>query len=138
MQARFTEALLKEAAHVDLPSHRIFSTTVSGQPKSEVLQELEQKHPNSTYHFVEDKLGTLDKVMSYKACLPCMFYIFRVNPKYRQVHVAAQVCQVKELEHWKLYLVDWGYNTKQERETAASNPRIQVVSHAQMSKALAA
>lgn len=62
MQARFTEALLKEKAKVDFSADRIFSTTVSGQPKSEVLQELEQKHPDTHYHFVEDKLGTLDKV----------------------------------------------------------------------------
>ena len=49
---------------------------------------------------------------------------------------ALQVCQVKELDHWMLYLVDWGYNTKQEREQAASNPRIQVVNHQQLSQAI--
>ena len=64
LQARFTEALMKDKAKVDFPADRIFSTTVSGQPKSEVLQELEQKHPGTEYHFVEDKLGTLDKVVT--------------------------------------------------------------------------
>ena len=49
---------------------------------------------------------------------------------------ALQVCQVKELDHWMLYLVDWGYNTKQEREQAANNPRIQVVNHQQLSQAI--
>lgn len=49
---------------------------------------------------------------------------------------ALQVCQVKELDHWMLYLVDWGYNTKQEREQASSNPRIQVVNHQQLSQAI--
>lgn len=47
-----------------------------------------------------------------------------------------QVCQVKELDHWMLYLVDWGYNTKQEREQAASNSRIHVVNHQQLSQAI--
>ena len=75
MQARFTEALLKEKAKLGLPSDRIFSTTVSGQPKSEVLQELEQKHPKTTYHFVEDKLGTLDKVLTNKPCLLCIIVL---------------------------------------------------------------
>ena len=51
------------------------------------------------------------------------------------VVMALQVCQVKELDHWQLYLVDWGYNTQQERDRAADNPRIHVVSHDQMSKA---
>ena len=50
--------------------------------------------------------------------------------------IKLQVCQVKELEHWQLYLVDWGYNTQQERERAASNPRIHVVNHEQMSQAM--
>ena len=45
-----------------------------------------------------------------------------------------QVCKLKELDHWMLCLVDWGYSTKQEREkkrkftplgviTGASRPR---------------
>lgn len=47
-----------------------------------------------------------------------------------------QVCQVKELDHWSLYLVDWGYNTKEERDRAADNPRVHVVNHQQLSKAI--
>jgi hypothetical protein len=31
------------------------------------------------------------------------------------------------LDQWRLYLVDWGYNTPEERERAAANPRIQVI-----------
>lgn len=106
-QARFTEALMKDKAKLDFSADRIFSTAETGQPKSDILKQLEHKHPNTSYHFVEDKLGTLDKV-----------------------------CQVKELEHWTLYLVDWGYNTHQEREQAAKNPRVHVVNHDQLSKAI--
>ena len=63
LQARFTEALLHGAAGVPIPAERIFSTTSTGQPKSEVLQHLEQQHPGApAFHFVEDKLGTLHKV----------------------------------------------------------------------------
>jgi hypothetical protein len=62
LQARFTEALLRDKARLDFASDRIYSTTVSGQPKSQVLQQLEQKHPSTQYHFVEDKYGTLEKV----------------------------------------------------------------------------
>lgn len=36
--------------------------TVSGKPKTLVLADLMAKHPDSELHFVEDKLGTLDKV----------------------------------------------------------------------------
>lgn len=35
--------------------------------------------------------------------------------------------QVPELSHWKLYLVNWGYNTEEERERAERNPRIEVI-----------
>ena len=31
------------------------------------------------------------------------------------------------LADWRLYLVDWGYNTAPERARAAQNPRIEVV-----------
>ena len=75
LQARFTEALMKDKAKVDFSADRIFSTAETGQPKSEVLKQLEQKHPGTSYHFVEDKLGTLDKVGSsvYIAIPPCSF-----------------------------------------------------------------
>jgi hypothetical protein len=39
-----------------------------------------------------------------------------------------QVSKLEQLSHWKLYLVDWGYNTKPERERAESDDRIQVIS----------
>ena len=61
VQARFTEALMHNMAKVPIPSEDIFSTTVSGQPKSEILVDLQSQHPGLTYHFVEDKLGTLEK-----------------------------------------------------------------------------
>ena len=48
-------------AKVPVPSEDIFSTTVSGQPKSEILVDLQRQHRGLTYHFVEDKLGTLEK-----------------------------------------------------------------------------
>ena len=38
-----------------------------------------------------------------------------------------QVCKEAGLSGWQLYLVDWGYNTQQERSTAAQNDRIAVV-----------
>ena len=31
------------------------------------------------------------------------------------------------MSRWKLYLVDWGYNTEEERERARRNGRIEVV-----------
>lgn len=65
MQERFTDALLKDKAEVDLPLDRIFSQTVSGAPKSEVLQMLAERHPSATYHFVEDKWSTLEKVPAF-------------------------------------------------------------------------
>lgn len=64
-QARFTETILRQMAGVEFPMDRIFSQTVSGRPKSEVLEQLEETHPGSTCHFVEDKLTTLEKVRQF-------------------------------------------------------------------------
>lgn len=62
-QARFTETILSKMAGIQFPANRIFSQTVSGRPKSEVLESLQENHPNAdSYHFVEDKLSTLEKV----------------------------------------------------------------------------
>ena len=49
-------------ARVAIPSEDIFSTTVSGQPKSDILIQLQARHPGAACHFVEDKLSTLEKV----------------------------------------------------------------------------
>jgi hypothetical protein len=62
-QARFTKTILGKMAGIDFPMDRIFSQTVSGRPKSEVLEDLEAKHPDTgSFHFVEDKMSTLEKV----------------------------------------------------------------------------
>jgi hypothetical protein len=40
---------------------------------------------------------------------------------------ATQVTKAAGAEAWRLYLVDWGYNTPAERQAAAADPRITVV-----------
>lgn len=42
-----------------------------------------------------------------------------------------QVAAIPELSLWKLYLVDWGYNTVEEKARAQANPRIDVVNYTQ-------
>lgn len=109
MQERFTQAILKQMAGIDFPLERIFSQTVSGQPKSEVLEQLQAKHSEcDNFHFVEDKLSTLQKVM-----------------------------MLDKLQGFNLYLVDWGYNTEDEKDLARQNDRIQLVTISQYSAMLA-
>ena len=100
-QARFTAALLRDTAGVPFPDDRIFSQTVSGEPKSKVLLALAAAHPAAAgFHFVEDKLATLEKCAADPA-----------------------------LKDWQLYLVDWGYNTAAERARAMGREdgRIRVI-----------
>ena len=100
-QARFTSALLADTAGVPFPDDRIFSQTVSGEPKSNVLLKLAAEHPSAAgLYFVEDKLATLEKVAAEPACAA-----------------------------WQLFLVDWGYNTAKERERARGrrDGRIRVI-----------
>ncbi len=50
-------------ARIDFPKDRIFSQTISGRPKGEVLTALAARHPDAAgLVFVEDKLSTLEKV----------------------------------------------------------------------------
>lgn len=49
----------------------------------------------------------------------------------------SQVSKDSSLASWRLYLVDWGYNTVAERQRAAANPRIQVINRQQFSDLLA-
>lgn len=109
-QAHYTEILLKDMAGIPFPADRIFSQTVSGRPKGEVLEKLAGNHPDATERiFVEDKLSTLEKVGK--------------DVKY---------------DSWRLLLVDYGYNTAKERQRATANPRIEVVSVEGLGKALQA
>lgn len=100
-QARFTSALMDRMAG-GFPEERIYSTTVSGQPKTDILKMLqgncERGGEGVSLVFVEDKLSTLQKVLT-----------------------------MPELDAWQLYLVDWGYNTQEERAWASAHPRIQLI-----------
>ena len=71
LQERYTLALLKELGAINFPPERCFSMTVSGKPKTTVLRELMDLHPDAKLHFVEDKLGTLDKVWRKHQCNAC-------------------------------------------------------------------
>ncbi|GBF95946.1 hypothetical protein Rsub_08069 [Raphidocelis subcapitata] len=109
-QARFTHTLLRDMAGVDLPADRIHSTTVSGEPKSRVLARLAAQHAGAGgYVFVEDKYSTLEKV------------------------IAAPETAGK----WDLYLVDWGYNTPDERAAAAASPNIRLIGVGEFAKLMA-
>lgn len=55
---------MRDMAEVPFPPDRIFSQTVSGRPKTEVLEQLAARHPRAAgLVFVEDKLTTLEKVL---------------------------------------------------------------------------
>ncbi|KAG2501909.1 hypothetical protein HYH03_000407 [Edaphochlamys debaryana] len=109
-QAHYTEILMRDMASVPFPGDRIFSQTVSGRPKGEVLAALAAQHPDASARlFVEDKLSTLEKVAK--------------DPS---------------LSNWQLYLVDWGYNTPAERARAEAHPAITIVDAQGFAKLLAA
>lgn len=107
LQARFTKAILEKMAGIDFPMDRIYSQTVSGNPKSEVLEMLAARHPDLECHFVEDKLSTLQKVM-----------------------------QLESLKEYRLYLVAWGYNTEGEKQFARESDRIELIDNARFGELL--
>ncbi|WP_016950352.1 HAD family hydrolase [Anabaena sp. PCC 7108] len=98
-EGRFVQQLLQKEG-LDLPADAIFGKEVK-RPKYETLRELIDKantQPVSLW-FVEDRLKTLQLVQ-----------------------------QQSDLDHVKLFLADWGYNTQPEREAGKNDSRIQLIS----------
>lgn len=101
-EGRFVQQLLQQEG-VELSSQEIFGKEEK-RPKYEILRELIQtatQKPVSLW-FVEDRLKTLQLVQ-----------------------------QQSDLADVKLFLADWGYNTKSEKEAAQNDERIQLISLSQ-------
>lgn len=98
-QERFVELLLNHNG-IELQMARVFGLE-QNKSKPEILGELlhRQELAGGNFHFVEDRMDTLNHVVATPALEP--------------VH---------------LYLVDWGYNTPAHREEAKGSDRIRVVS----------
>lgn len=101
-EGRFVSQLLQQQG-VDLPEKFIFGKE-SKRPKYQIIQELIGVTAGTAVSlwFVEDRLKTLQLVQ-----------------------------QQADLEAVTLFLADWGYNTASEREIAALNPRIHLLSLSQ-------
>ena len=97
-----------------------------------MLLQLHARHPGAECHFVEDKLSTLEKVEPVPSLFCCMNGHCLASTMTPVPH-AGQVGKVPELAAWKLYLVDWGYNTQAERSRASADPRIELVDLAGLS-----
>ncbi|MGD1944399.1 MAG: HAD family hydrolase [Leptolyngbyaceae cyanobacterium] len=105
-EGRFIQALLAQAG-VDLPREQIIGKEIN-QPKTDTLQQLRQSFAAEVtgtvpIWFIEDRLKTLDKVKA-----------------------------VDDLQDIVLFLADWGYNTADERECAAIDSRIHLLSLSQL------
>lgn len=75
--------ILRQMAGIAFPADRIFSQTVSGAPKSEVLESLQAAHPEAgAYHFVEDKLSTLFKARGLRRRVAC-----KLTLRFLQLHL---------------------------------------------------
>jgi phosphoglycolate phosphatase-like HAD superfamily hydrolase len=105
-EGRFIQALLSQAG-VDLPREQIIGKEIQ-QPKTVTLQQLQQSPPTAApgsgpIWFIEDRLKTLDKVKA-----------------------------ADHLQAVTLFLADWGYNTAAEKQRAASDSRIHLLSLSQL------
>ena len=98
-QRRFASLLLAHNG-VRLPEERIFGLE-ENRPKPAILESLMRRpeHDGATFHFIEDRLETLQSVIDAPA-----------------------------LTQVRIYLADWGYNTPLQRESATRQSRIHVVS----------
>ncbi len=101
-EGRFIQALLEKEG-VNLAPDQIIGKEIQ-QPKTATLRQLLQSPPVAdpdllTIWFLEDRFKTLEKVKAEE-----------------------------DLQAIELFLVDWGYNTPQEREKAVEDPRIHLLS----------
>mmetsp|Transcript_5681 Transcript_5681/g.9808 ORF Transcript_5681/g.9808 Transcript_5681/m.9808 type:complete len:258 (-) Transcript_5681:298-1071(-) len=105
-QRRFAELLLARAG-ANIPPERIFAVK-TGKLKAEVLKQLmaaSGSGGSTVWHFVEDRLETLDIIMEDEA-----------------------------LNSVLLYLAVWGYNTAPERQRAAESTRVRLLQHSDFMK----
>lgn len=97
-ESRFVRELLAREG-VDFPEHKIFGKDTR-RSKPDILKNLLSDLPTeSQIWFVEDRLKTLQLVASH--------------PQLSQV---------------ELFLVNWGYNTERDRQTAACSDRLHLLS----------
>ncbi|NJN45892.1 MAG: HAD family hydrolase [Candidatus Competibacteraceae bacterium] len=96
-QERFVQLLLAQAG-IDVPAERIFGLE-RDRSKEATLEHwlLNPAFSDSCFHFVEDRLATLLRVV-----------------------------ERNRLATVQLYLANWGYNTAEERQRAQQHPRITV------------
>ncbi|QDZ18386.1 hypothetical protein HOP50_01g08910 [Chloropicon primus] len=115
-QTRYVVRILKQLGEIDFPESRIISSTVSGIPKSTTLCRLMANHPDvSSWHFVEDRFKTLEGIRS------------------KQDGESAEAADLRKLN---LYLVDWGFNTEQERGLASEDEKIDLITLSDFSEML--
>lgn len=101
-EGRFIQQLLQQE-QIEITSSQIYGKEVR-QPKHETLRQLTHRYAhahqrNPDLWFIEDRLKTLHTVQSHP-----------------------------DLEHVRLYLADWGYNTEGDRTMAQQDTRIQLLS----------
>jgi phosphoglycolate phosphatase-like HAD superfamily hydrolase len=98
-EGRFVKQLLQQQA-IQLPENRIIGKECK-RPKHQTLRQLIAaiSSENVRLWFVEDRLKTLQSVQ-----------------------------EQTDLKNVKLYLADWGYNTKSQQELVLDHPRIQLLS----------
>lgn len=80
------------ANQIDLPSSHIYGLD-RNMGKDAVLRELQQQHPGQEIHFVEDRLPALVRILN-----------------------------CPELRDIKLFLAEWGYNTREDKAEAGRLP----------------
>lgn len=97
-EGRFIRQLLEQQG-IDLTDLQLFGKEVQ-RPKGDILLELKQVFgPDAVFWFVEDRLKTLQGIQKRL-----------------------------ELADVELFLADWGYNTPRDREQAAHDPLIHLIS----------
>jgi phosphoglycolate phosphatase-like HAD superfamily hydrolase len=98
-ESRFVQQLLLKQA-IQLPENRIIGKECK-RPKHQTLRQLIEAmtSENVSLWFVEDRLKTLQSVQ-----------------------------EQTDLTNVRLYLADWGYNTKSQQESVLNHPRIQLLS----------
>ncbi|MDX2216763.1 MAG: hypothetical protein SFY66_26090 [Oculatellaceae cyanobacterium bins.114] len=90
--------------NIDLAESQIFGKE-QRQPKAETLRQLLQAEPQAQIWFIEDRLKTLQTI--------------KTQP---------------DLAAVRLFLADWGYNTRGDRDLAQHDDRIQLLSLEQFSQ----
>ena len=123
-QARFARLLMSKLGGVEVPENKCVSLTESGRAKAEVLYEIQSGITPMEVAYAKKRDGGGDNISSSSRVMPEYHEKIFVEDR---LGALERVLHDDRLDDWRLLLVDYGYNTEEERRACGTHERMEVI-----------